>query len=156
MDEKQDATPSGPQATNAEPQYAQIICSDEAKKLGGITGKGWMPGKSGNPNGRPKKAPMADASREILLALAPGDPQGRTYAQVIAERLAMMARNGDVEAFRALADRAEGKPRQTLGIENDVLRSAFESMSEQEKLEYAREGKLPAWFPAGETNVLSQ
>jgi hypothetical protein len=46
MDEKQDATPSGPQAANAEPQNAQIVCSDEAKKLGGITGKGWMPGKA--------------------------------------------------------------------------------------------------------------
>ncbi len=37
----------------------------------------------------------------------------------------------------ALADRAEGKPRQTIGLENTDLRSAFESMSEDEMLDYA-------------------
>jgi hypothetical protein len=28
---------------------------NKAKLLGGVTGKGWKPGQSGNPNGRPKK-----------------------------------------------------------------------------------------------------
>jgi hypothetical protein len=37
-----------------------------AKKLGGITGKGFLPGQSGNAGGRPKRSPITDAYREIL------------------------------------------------------------------------------------------
>ena len=107
----------------------------------------WKPGQSGNPGGRPKRTPLIDACREVLSHPVPDDPGGRTYAQAIADKLADMARNGDVEAMRALADRAEGKPRQTIGIENATLKQAFERMSDAELDAYAREGKLPDWFP---------
>ena len=36
-------------------QEVNIVANNEkTTKLGGITGKGFMPGKSGNPSGRPK------------------------------------------------------------------------------------------------------
>ena len=38
------------------------------KKLGGVTGKGFMPGKSGNPGGRPKK-PLKEFSMELFKSM---------------------------------------------------------------------------------------
>src|SRR5271169_3501585 len=84
----------------------------------------WQPGQSGNPGGRPKKTPLADACREVLGRLVPDDADGRTYAEAIAETLAQKALSGDIRAAQELADRAEGKPRQSLEIENTTLREA--------------------------------
>ncbi len=42
--------------------------TETTKKLGGITGKGFMPGVSGNPGGRPK-TPLKDFTRERFLAM---------------------------------------------------------------------------------------
>jgi len=107
----------------------------------------WKPGQSGNPGGRPKRTPLIEACREVLSHPIPGDPQGRTYAQAIAEKLATLALAGDIRAAAELADRAEGKARQTMQIENTTLKQAFERRSEAELDAYAREGKLPDWFP---------
>jgi hypothetical protein len=57
---------------------------------------------------------------------------GRTYAKAIAEKLAAKAVTGDIRAAQELADRAEGKARQNVQIENIVLKQAFEHMSELE------------------------
>ena len=104
-------------------------------------------GQSGNPGGRPKTAPLSHAYREKLAALVPEDPQGRTYAQAIADTLAERALAGDIRAAQELADRAEGRARLSIAIENTTLRDAFERMSHEELEAYAREGKLPEWFP---------
>jgi hypothetical protein len=150
MDEKQDATPSEPQATSTEPQSTQIVRSDEAKKLGGVTGKGFMPGKSGNPNGRPKRTPLTDVTREKLPQKIPDDPQGRTYAEAIVDKLIAMALSGDIAAIRELHDRAEGKARQTIDIGNAALREAYERLSAEEVQAWQRGGEPPAWWPRGE------
>ena len=112
----------------------------------------FKPGQSGNPNGRPKLAPLSHACRELLAALIPDDPQGRTYAEAIAQTLATRALKGDIRAAQEMADRAEGKPRQSIEIQNTRLREAFDRMSRDELENYAREGKLPVWFPREETN----
>ena len=39
------------------------------KKLGGITGKGFMPGKSGNPSGRPKNT-LKDYVRQMFMEMS--------------------------------------------------------------------------------------
>jgi hypothetical protein len=56
----------------------------EPKMLGGITGKGFMPGVSGNPSGRPRK-PITEAYADMTDQKVPDDPQGRTYARLTAE-----------------------------------------------------------------------
>ncbi len=112
----------------------------------------WKPGQSGNPGGRPKTAPLSNACRELLASPLAGDPQGRTYAEAIAETLAQKALAGDIRAAQELADRAEGRARQSIEIQDSALRNAFERMNREELDAYARDGKLPAWFPkeAGE------
>jgi hypothetical protein len=107
----------------------------------------WKPGQSGNPGGRPKRTPLIDAFREVLSKPVPGDMRGRTYAQAISEKLATKAVEGDIRAAQELADRAEGKARQTLQIENTTLKQAFERMSDAELEAYAHDGRLPDWFP---------
>jgi len=64
------------------------------------------PGQSGNPGGRTAK--LSEASRVKLASVIPGDPEGRTYAEGIANKLARLAIKGDIRAAQELADRAEG------------------------------------------------
>ena len=42
----------------------------------------------------------------------PGDPESRSYAEAIADKLALQALKGDIRAAQELADRAEGRPSQ--------------------------------------------
>lgn len=107
-------------------------------------------GQSGNPGGRPKFALFSQAAREVLAKPVPGDPEGRTYAQLIAQALADKAIAGDLRAAQELADRAEGRVAQPVEIEHNALGRAFEQMSNEELDAYAREGTLPDWFPKDE------
>ena len=107
----------------------------------------WPKGVSGNPGGRPKVAALSQACREKLSEPVPKD---RTYAQAIADTLASRALKGDVRAFEALADRAEGRARQVIEIEHRELRVAFRRMTREEMLTYATTGTLPPWFPREE------
>jgi hypothetical protein len=78
----------------------------QPKKLGGCTGKGFMPGQSGNPGGRPKEVGH-------VRALA------KKYTEEAIRTLAELMRTGKpdrarVAAAEALLDRAYGKPTQPL------------------------------------------
>jgi hypothetical protein len=111
----------------------------------------WQPGQSGNPGGRPKKTPLADACRDVLGQPVPDDAEGRTYAQKIAVTLAEKAAEGDIRAAQELGDRAEGRARQAIEIGHTRLREAFDRMSSKELETYAASGTLPAWFQIHET-----
>ena len=92
------------------------------KKPGGITGKGFVPGQSGNPAGRPKGSVKVSSCYErSLVRPFPGDPQGRTYAQVIADKAVELAAEGRIDAIKEVTDRTEGRSKQTI----DVNRSDF-------------------------------
>ena len=80
--------------------------------------KPWPKGVSGNPGGRPKTKVLSQAYRDQLEQVVPGDPQGSTFAEKIAEALATKALKGDVQAARELADRSEGKAQQSVAIRN--------------------------------------
>lgn len=110
----------------------------------------WKPGQSGNPGGRPKTAPLSHAYRDKLGSPVPDDPQGRTYAQAIADTMADRALAGDIRAAQELADRAEGRARRSIDLQSATLREAFERLSNEELEAYATTGKLPEWFPQGE------
>jgi len=81
----------------------------------------WQPGQSGNPGGRPKTRDLAEAYREQLAKVLANDPEGRTFAQVIAETMILQAARGSVGAAREIADRVLGKPRQALDIDITLL-----------------------------------
>lgn len=82
--------------------------------------KAWFPpGMSGNPDGRPKYAVASQAARAVLAAPIPDDPEGRLFAEGIAQRLAWMALAGDRAAAELLFDRAEGRPHQSVHIDEN-------------------------------------
>ncbi len=93
--------------------------------------KPWPKGVSGNPGGRPRRTALTEALRELLAAHVPGDPEGRTHAEAIAEALVKRAQRGDVQAAREVADRTEGRPRQAVAIETaDSVRGPGERLAE--------------------------
>jgi len=83
--------------------------------------KPWPKGVSGNPAGRPKSLTLSEAYRRALAQPFPDDPQGRTYAEIIAEKMVMSAATGEVGSAREIADRTEGKPRQAVDIDMKLL-----------------------------------
>ena len=74
-------------------------------------------GKSGNPNGRPKRIPELDK----LLADVLGDEKdGITAAQAILMALRKKAASGDVRAAEVLLERAYGKPKQSIDLNSEI------------------------------------
>jgi len=112
----------------------------------------WKKGQSGNPSGRPKSKTLSDAYRHKLEEPVPNDPEGRTWAELIAVAQVRDAVRGNVQAAREIADRTEGRPRQAIEFEDKTLSQAFERMTSEELEAYARDGTLPAWFPRNESN----
>jgi hypothetical protein len=66
------------------------------KKLGGITGKGFMPGRSGNPTGKRKHTPSLRAALKRTTT--------RSDCEKVARRLVALAKQGDAKATRLLAE----------------------------------------------------
>jgi hypothetical protein len=110
--------------------------------------KPWKKGQSGNINGRPKSAHLSKAYRAILEDVFPGDPAGRSWADVIAERLAKAAAKGDVQAAREMADRVEGRPGSTLEVNGRLGVRALPEGVSAEGARLIRED--PVGFLAGE------
>ena len=52
--------------------------------------------------------------------MLPNDTRERTFAEVIAQALVRSAVTGSVQAAREIADRTEGKPRQTVDVDMSV------------------------------------
>ena len=71
----------------------------------------FQPGESGNPSGRPCKL-MTEAYRRALERKIAGDPDGRTYADAIAEQMIRLGLKGSVRAVAEVSTRADGLPQQ--------------------------------------------
>jgi hypothetical protein len=112
----------------------------------------WKKGQSGNPGGRPKSKTLSDAYKHKLEEPVPSDPEGRTWAELIAVSQVRDAVRGNVQAAREIADRTEGRPRQAIEFEDKTISQAFERMTSEELDAYARDGTLPAWFPRNDPN----
>jgi hypothetical protein len=110
----------------ARSKSALNLTASPKKKLGGVTGKGFMPGQSGNPGGRPKGSVKVSSCYERTLARPfPGDPQGRTYAQVIADKTVELAAEGRIDAIKEITDRTEGRLKQTIDVNRSDLRKEY-------------------------------
>ncbi len=81
--------------------------------------KPFKPGQSGNPAGRPKSITLSEAIR-LQLAKKVSDGSDYTYAEAIAQVLCVAAVRGNVNAAREIADRTEGKPRQSVDVDMSV------------------------------------
>jgi hypothetical protein len=80
----------------------------------------WKKGQpSPNPGGRPRSADLSNAIRAQLESEMTLDGQIITVAEAITSVLVKSALSGDIRAIREIADRAEGRPSQTVNVEND-------------------------------------
>jgi len=81
----------------------------------------FVPGKSGNPNGRPKKTEaMTEILRAELNTLDLEDAEGNPIPakQAIARRLIALAMDGDVPAMKYVYDRIDGRPKESIDLEH--------------------------------------
>lgn len=86
------------------------------KRPGGITGKGWRKGQSGNAEGRPKGLPRLTT---LIMAELESDPG---CVQRIVRAFLKRCQAGDLAAIRELMDRTEGKVRDRLEVETKPIR----------------------------------
>jgi hypothetical protein len=103
------------------------------KKPGGVTGKGFQPGQSGCPGGKPK------AVKDVIEA-------ARQHTSEAVERLARWMRSDDprasVAACTALLDRGWGRPTQAVEmsgkdggpIQTQQVQDAVSKLSHEERL----------------------
>jgi hypothetical protein len=94
--------------------------STEGRKRRLANLKPFQKGVSGNPAGRPKSLTLSEAFRRQLSQPVPGDEQGRTFAELIAVEMCQRAMTGDVAAAKEIADRTEGKPRQSVDVDMSI------------------------------------
>ena len=97
-------------AATAKPRAEkQHETTPNGKQLGGVTGKGFMPGKSGNPNGRtPLAVTLAQHFRDIGSEIV-DKATGWTRIDVAIRRLFMDAAGGKTQATELILDRGWGK-----------------------------------------------
>jgi hypothetical protein len=93
------------------------------KLLGGITGKGFMPGRSGNPGGmRPGTRSVTARLRDLLdKGEVGGKPikDGRQVADLLSEVILKEALKGDYRFVAMILDRTEGKVPDSLTVNSD-------------------------------------
>ena len=107
-------------------------------------GTRWRKGQSGNAGGRPKSRLLSEALRTQLAEVKPGDPAGRTYAEVLAANLIQIACGeapGAVHAANEIADRIEGRPRQSIEVSDITME--LRSKSDEELEFYLAHSRWP-------------
>lgn len=118
-----------------------------AKKRGRIENlKPWKRGQSGNPAGRPKNTKLTEATRAWLEEI--DSKSGLTNAERVAMALGKKALKGSHDAFKAIGDRAEGKPSQSVEVivEHGGLGPVLSQLNRGELRRYAETGELPERF----------
>lgn len=98
------------------------------KLLGGITGKGFMPGQSGNPSGRPKKRPITEIYEAILA-----DPENCAKIQEAIIRNLVGGRMAGVLTLNEMAERVEGKVTQPVEVNGELTLTLSERMEKARK-----------------------
>jgi len=105
----------------------------------------WKMGQpSPNPGGRPKSRLLSEALRTRLAEVKPGDPGGRTYAEIVAANLIEIActeGRGAVHAASEIADRLEGRSRQS--VEFSDITAELRNKSDAELQFYLDNNRWP-------------
>ena len=99
---------------------------EREKLLGGITGKGFMPGQSGNPSGRPVRKPVTDLYMEIF-----DDPEAMAELRTAIKRALSKGQMAMVLQLREMTDRVEGKVTQP--IQADVTVNLADAIAQARK-----------------------
>ena len=92
-----------------ETSETEVVAINAQQRLGGVTGKGFMPGQSGNPSGRP-----SDHKRLRELCRKLGD---KAVDGLLKEAETGETASARIAAWQTILDRGYGKP--TVGSPGD-------------------------------------
>jgi hypothetical protein len=106
---------------------SKTTAKQREKRIGGVTGKGFQPGVSGNPNGRPRTAKFSEAARQLLAEI--DDRTGETNAECLVRHCFKKAKHGSPRHLELLLAYVEGRPKQDVELSGAMK---FENMSERE------------------------
>lgn len=104
-------------------------------------------GVSGNPAGKPKGIPNAKTRYQRILTLledvknpVTGELEKFTVMEVIDMKMMMKARNGDLQAYKEIMDRLEGKANQSVDLTSggDKIGTAVDPVVAKEFAEYLK------------------
>ena len=93
----------------------------------------WKKGQSGNAGWRPKARFLSEALRTRLAEVKSGDPEKRTWAEIVVTNLIEIAASkspGAVAAANEVCDRIEGRAPQSIQISD--LAADLQSRSDEE------------------------
>jgi hypothetical protein len=100
------------------------------ERPGGITGKGFLPGQSGNPQGRPRTANFSEACRRLSEEIG---QDGRTGAEQLAEYCFRRALKGSARHAELFLHYTEGRPRQAVELSGpNASAIRFQNMTDEE------------------------
>jgi hypothetical protein len=110
------------------------------KLLGGVTGRGFLPGRSGNPNGRP---PTRGLVNSLKVKITEVGQDGRSVEDLLVDALLREAFGGRnrMAALAYIFDRLEGRPRQALDIKS--IQDDIHGRSDEELHFYLENGRWP-------------
>lgn len=80
----------------------------------------WKAGESGNPGGKPKTKLISQAYRKVLQQIDPNDPEGRTFAEIIALGMVRAAAMGMAPCAKEIRETTEGKLPETVNVKGDM------------------------------------
>jgi Family of unknown function (DUF5681) len=92
------------------PDSKKTTGKQRKKRAGGVTGKGFQPGVSGNPNGRPRTARFSEAARKLLGEIDANG--GETNAECLVRHCFKQAMHGSARHLELLLAYAEGRAKQ--------------------------------------------
>jgi hypothetical protein len=107
--------------------HVQTNARSTEKLRGGITGKGFLPGRSGNPGGGRKKRPITDTLLHVGALPIPERWRkklslwaGATWFDGVAMAMFQEAAKGDPAAAKEIREAIEGKAPQRIELDADV------------------------------------
>jgi Family of unknown function (DUF5681) len=109
----------------------------QPKQLGGITGRGFVPGKSGNPSGRPRTRGLVSSLRAKMSEVG---PDGRSLEERLVAVLIQEALRGRqrLAAVAVIFDRLEGRAHQQIQIA-DVTKELWEKSDDELRFHLAHD-----------------
>ncbi|MGA3106257.1 MAG: DUF5681 domain-containing protein [Terriglobales bacterium] len=109
----------------------------EPKQLGGITGRGFVPGQSGNPSGRPRTRGLVSALRTKMSEVG---ADGRSLEERLVGVLIQEALKGRqrLAAVAVIFDRLEGRAHQQIQIA-DVTKELREKSDDELRFHLAHD-----------------
>lgn len=99
---------------NEQPGVANNEQSTE-KLLGGCTGKGFLPGQSGNPSGRPKKRPISEIYERIME-----NPENVGLIEAAVLKTILAGKMAAQLTLKEMAERIEGKVTQPVDVNGEL------------------------------------